>query len=154
MTETVPIVAFLEARYRETENGAHEAATDAGMHWSELWSGVVETADDTIACGDARLSRHIVDHDPARVLADVAAKRAILAEHTPTDVIDVYRQDGSPMSRQACSVCVEYFYDEDPGGNMTRNREHADYPCLTVRALALEFGDHPDHSSAWGLETR
>jgi len=70
---------------------------------------------------------HIARHDPARALREVAAKRAILAEHGPGE-------DGSVW----CRVC-------DPAADM--NDSDRWYPCKTVRLLAPVWSGHPDYAA-------
>ena len=72
---------------------------------------------------------HIARHDPARVLREVAAKRAIIAEHLGTKGY-VYTDDGTP----ACETC----------GDSTEL-----WPCRTILALAAIYSDHPDHQTDW-----
>jgi len=73
--------------------------------------------------GDSQpAARHIARHDPARVLAECAAKRAIVALHAV-----IPRPDDA-------SYCEE---DEAP------------FPCPTLRALALPYAEHPDYDEAW-----
>lgn len=91
------LIAFLRARLYEDEAHARFAFADhndAGPNWTEIWSGTVDTGDDHIATGDAGLSRHIERFDPARVLAEVAAKRQIIEEgdlHDTTDASVLHR---------------------------------------------------------------
>ena len=75
----------------------------------------------------------IASVDPAHRLADVALKRAILAEHKPR-----------MLGRwQVCGTCRPV----DP--------EHPDdltsvpWPCKTVRQLGTEFACHPAYREAW-----
>jgi hypothetical protein len=75
---------------------------------------------------------HIAYWDPARVLADIAAKRAIVAEHASTD-------DGSGVLT-VCRVCSYRDIWErysDPA------------PCRTLRLLAAVYTSHPDFDPAW-----
>lgn len=62
---------------------------------------------------------------PARVLAEVVAKRAILAEH------------------------VNQFADDDP---FPRCIVDGNWPCSTLLALASVYADHPDFDPAWKVE--
>lgn len=194
MTGTAAIVAFLEARYAETESDALAASHDTdqldplpgGEHWHWVYAppggssrdGITDqpvdltrdteyVGDQLDGCGVAvslrsveeyparynpdvtlpsfvvwsvdempvRAARHIARHDPARVLVGVAAKRAVLAEHP--------RHEAG--GHAVCGRCIDRGSWGDEG---------EPWPCQTVRALAAEFADHPDHSSAWGLETR
>lgn len=66
---------------------------------------------------------HIIRHDPVRVLAECEAKRRIIAEH--------------PRDYSECGHCP---------GSYGNNEE---YPCTTLRATALPYGDHPDYDEAW-----
>jgi hypothetical protein len=68
--------------------------------------------------------------EPARVLADCAAKRAILAEHEPYDT-----EDGGVGI--VCSSCAG-------GGGF-----NTDWPCRTVLVVAAVYADHPDYQPEW-----
>jgi hypothetical protein len=70
--------------------------------------------------------RHIARQDPARVLAEVEAKRGIIAEHP--------RSDSS--SGPSCGCCFT-----------------TGWPCPTLRLLALPYRDHPDYQPDWAPET-
>lgn len=97
------LTEFLTARLDEDEALAQAAREDYRM--------------------DLRMARdmaqHSARHNPARVLREVEAKRAILARHTK----EVW--DGS------CFDCAE------------------PYPCPTVRAIAAVYADHADYDEAW-----
>lgn len=123
------IVEFLTARLRDDQAHADQAAKFAGREWSELWSGAVETADDMFITNDSGVSRHIERYDPARVLADVAAKQAILALHAPTD--------DDPGGPPYCIECQRY--------------DGAGKPCPTILLLAAPYADHPDYDPAWAV---
>lgn len=62
---------------------------------------------------------HIARHDPARALADVAAKRAIVEAHHPVDPCDAHD-----------AMCHTV-------------------PCSTLLALASVYADHPDFKAEW-----
>jgi hypothetical protein len=66
--------------------------------------------------------------DPARVLAEVEAKRRIIAEHA----------DGEDHE------CEPRFGEID----WTTGRQHL-LPCPTLRLLALPYADHEDYDEAW-----
>lgn len=80
---------------------------------------------------DAAAREHIARHDPARVLRDVEAKRAILRAHWRDN-------DGAGP---VCYTCG----DADPN---TGKRE-GEWPCETLRLLALPFADHKDFDESW-----
>lgn len=69
---------------------------------------------------------HIAVHDPLRVLAECAAKRAIVAEH------------GQDWAGPICLRC------RDLGG-------YVDFPCPTVQALAAIYKAHPDFRQEWSV---
>lgn len=56
---------------------------------------------------------------PTRVLAECAAKRAIIAEHAPVDPCDAHDAMFSTIT------------------------------CDTIRALAAVYADHPDYQQEW-----
>jgi rubrerythrin len=138
-TKTLMIVEFLEARIAEDEAIARatypypenaeyfaaEALRDAQPHGSRCGWRMGEQLSDGCEC----------DY-PARVLREVEAKRAILADHEtrvergfdPVDAID--------WSCSVCSRCGTISSDESDG-------------CPTVRALASVYADHPDYRGEW-----
>ena len=74
---------------------------------------------------------HIALHDPARVLAQCAAYKAIVEEHHKVrDQIELEN-----LKRGPTWGCVCY------GG----------WPCRTIRALASIWADHPAYEAEWGL---
>lgn len=81
---------------------------------------------------DRAAREHFDDNDPAAVLAQVAAHRAILAEHTGSRSY-VYTDDGTP----ACDVC---------GDGTVR------WPCPTVRHLATAYAGRDGYDPSWRPE--
>lgn len=67
---------------------------------------------------------HIARHGPARVLAEVAAKRAIVDLHWQ------WQDEEGPVD--ICDAC-----------------DGMRYPCLTMLHLAVVYADHPDYDEAW-----
>jgi hypothetical protein len=98
---------------------------------NETTVGVATTGpeDDPQAMADAAF---IARHDPARVLAECAAKRAIIDEH---------REGRFFTTHQGCVVC------RTGDGPMLP----VNYPCPTVRALATIYANHPDYRPEWAL---
>lgn len=82
MKQLSSITDFLDARISEDEAAAQKAAdspSQAGMHWGRyyrevLGPGAVEVG--TTVTSD--YAAHIARHDPARVLAECAAKRELV----------------------------------------------------------------------------
>ena len=74
-----------------------------------------------------------VNH-PQRLLAECAAKRAILKEHE----IDL------GMREPYCDTCAEWWNCVlGEGPPMVK------YPCPTISALAAIYADHPDYDPDW-----
>lgn len=150
------LIEFLKARLDEDEAAAQWAYgdhNDAVAEWTEAWTGAVQIGptEDLILCNDAAVSRHIERHDPARVLAEIAAKRQILELHESWPVLvetqpelSVESADFGGMAakvsqRIAWLTTQEYrerFGDEPPTS-----------PVL--RSLALPYAGHPDYDESW-----
>lgn len=142
------LVEFLTARLDEDEQtvrATEHADGPATLHWrpggrrvarfdngrSENYSAVftgewdrIRVARDDVAGGP--LAEHIARHDPARVLAEIAAKRAIVELHEP------YASESHGGA--ACWVC-------GPGG--------FPWPCTTLRFLALPDAGHDSYREEW-----
>jgi hypothetical protein len=82
-----------------------------------------QAADLTAAWEGEQRAAHIAYHDPAHVLADIAAKRAVIALHAAPDGRD-----------PSCSSIVY--------------RESA-YDCETIRAFVQTYAGHPDYQPEW-----
>jgi len=129
------ITEFIEARLAEDEALAHEAAHDSdgesGWRWPSGTFDVVTTGPgkfviaERLAPDDAA---HIAHHYPARVLAQVAALRAVLALHYQ---VVMY------TTRSTRMVCV-----------CQAPRTHVSI-CPTVRHIATIWADHPDYDQEW-----
>jgi hypothetical protein len=107
------LIAFLRARLDEDVKVARDAT---------FWTGGVPE-------WTARAEPdgvHIARHDPARVLADVAAKRRIIAEYAGRDQ-DVDLMLGRYTERQGQWAGLH----------------------LAVRLLALPYAGHPDYREEW-----
>lgn len=82
---TEELIAWLRAQLDEDERLARQAFADhnnAGPDWREQWSGALNIGDDEdlVLTNDSQVSRFMEAFDPARVLAEVEAKRRILDE--------------------------------------------------------------------------
>ena len=149
------IVEFLEARIAEDEAVAKAARPGPWFHDSNLTCGprvppddflmVPEDPSDTISpCNDKipdQDSRHIARHDPARILREVAAKRAVVVEHKLVPAKNVW---GNSTGGFGCELC-DSTPDLDLGG-IEIERSNG---CKTLRTLAVIFSDHPDFSEGW-----
>lgn len=72
---------------------------------------------------------------PARVLAEVDAKRRIIAEHP---LIEASEPKVHPFP-YGCETC---HFDREEG-------VYGDGPCTTLKLLALPYADHPDYRQEW-----
>lgn len=111
-TQTTTLPEFLERRLAEDEAAARKAAEFEG-------------GDFVMAALPMPIFEGLKPGFPARVLADVEAKRAIVEMHSPSD-----------SAAEACDTCAEW---KQP------------WPCDTLRALALPYVDHPEFDEAWAL---
>jgi hypothetical protein len=75
---------------------------------------------------DAAAREHIARHDPARVLREVAAKRAILAGH---------------------STVTGWNWPDQSDGSV--QMDYVEALRRTLRHLAAVYSDHPDYDEAW-----
>jgi len=111
----------------------------AGWSWDDLDPCGLDTTD------LVPTAEHIARHDPARVLADIAAKRAILALHA--HYVEQKREGGKYLDTwrpdEGCETC---HWDNDCGCI-----ENSGYPCDTVGLLASVYADHPEFDPAWRL---
>ena len=81
----------------------------------------------------------------AEVLADVAAKRAIVTDvHAEGyDYSASYREPEGTL--RTCSECGP---DEDV---KFRTDGKGYWPCLTLKHLAMPYSEHPDYDEGWRL---
>jgi hypothetical protein len=134
------LVQFLHDRLDEDESIAREAAHYEAGHWTTKDGYPVSVADELPEAADTfervvvfdegspseEQAAHIARHDPARVLAEVAAKKRILdlydAAHSDAvrDAIGIDSQDGTIS---AITAALQY--------------------------LATVYADHPDYNEAW-----
>ena len=132
------LVAFLNARLDEDEQQAR-AAISGQVDWENGWGesktpgfpgvGIVPHVG---RIHEDVQAAHVAKWNPARVLADVEAKRRILAEHA----VD---------AGLFCRTCF------DPGTLDRYPDEFSQrrFPCPTLRLLALPFASHPDYRDEW-----
>lgn len=130
------IVEFLAARLDEDQADAE--AAHAGPWVTDLDDEVDENVTDAsgqiVAWVRARPATaatraHIARHDPARVLAEVKAKREIVAQHSGT------HECPSPEEWQ-----------------LGYNTDHVtEDECMTLRYLAAVDDQHSDYNPAWNV---
>lgn len=78
--------------------------------------------------------KHIARWDPARVLAECAAKRRIVEAHQSTS--GAYT-DETPETAVCCSECGSPLDNPVP------------WPCPTLRLVALPYASHSDYRKEW-----
>lgn len=122
------LAEFLKARLDEDERVAKRAY---GRSWDA--DDVVEDGAIWVLSEDMHLGQmepasapHIARHDPARVLAEIEAKRQLLKSHRDYEGV--------------CPRCFDWQ-------NKPVQREV--FPCEVVRLLALPYAAHPDYDEAW-----
>lgn len=146
------LAAFLAARYDEAEALAVEAARYHGKDWHagskvNPVEGTVDVFDDDganlvamwVMPGDAA---HIAATDPRQRLADIALKRAILAEHPANPF---WGNTPPPRRDRTPENVVAWFCDCQSEDGMIAG----EYPCRTVRLLGTEFSGHPEYKAGW-----
>ncbi|MGW2550720.1 DUF6221 family protein [Streptomyces sp. NPDC001635] len=141
----IVLVEFLRARLGEDAEAARDATAGpwAAEHPEGSWGDDPEAR----LVGGGKIigslsndynghlnADHIARHDPARVLADVEAKRQIMAEHemVPTST----RADGD----SGCEICAPVY---------SWGKEIEAGPCRTLLLLALPYSGHPDYREGW-----
>ncbi|MFJ7269409.1 DUF6221 family protein [Streptomyces sp. NPDC099050] len=170
---TTDLVQFLRARLDEDNEAARKAAALCGCHpaapsWTfrdgdDEEDGRIITVGDPhpILLGKRRrlaqrwnqsydglfAAQHIVRHDPARVLAEVDAKRRILLLHNIPAVVSPkmaafgLRKGESPEDDRRCAGCGLDSMDDPITPDVSE--------CPILRALALPYADHPDYREEW-----
>ena len=129
------ITEFLEARIADDEELANAALV--GMHgkhetaWDYAGYILSSERDST-----PKQDEFLTTWWPARVLAECAAKRAIVAEHGRDD-------DSSADYCETCAVWWKCELGEGP--------PPVAWPCPTLRALAAVYADHPDYQQEWAV---
>lgn len=118
------LVQFLRARLDEDEQAARRAG-DSFRQIGETGVIVATEGDRAEECASANwagIAEHIVRHDPARVLAEVEAKRELLADYERF-VAERRRMMGG--------------WDSYPE------------PSPVLTAFATVYADHPDYRPEW-----
>lgn len=115
------IIEFLEARLAEDEAMARAATGTVGETWEEDYyrvTGVGPVGYDM----DAAAIPHVARHDPARVLREVEAKRALILEFVG----------------KSCYSCSSERGGDDIGDRV-------------AWLLASPYSDHPDFDTEWNI---
>ena len=128
------IIEFLLARITEDEAYARQAIVlpvtqrmEPGS-WRSPASGVVQTDDDLIPAGDARLAAHMARFNPARILDECAAKRAVIDMARKSTEFEVLAYAG----REDCRFAEQRYVGD-----------------MILLRLASLYSDHPDYDQEW-----
>jgi hypothetical protein len=114
------LVAFLRARLDDDERAVQGTWTPPGGASYQL----------------VTMQGTTVMMRPARVLAEVKAKRQIIDVHPPT-----LGDDGRASSGTVCRTCAQDSHDGGLNGDP--------FPCLTLRLLALPYAGHAEYREEW-----
>jgi hypothetical protein len=147
VTDLDTLTEFLRARLDDDERIATHDGVLAGDEWHVMEplpgrvTAEVLRIGGTVAKAEHHDAQHMARWDPKRALAEVDAKRRMLALHEPrvTSVSDFEYHEPNVTVCTACSLKM------DPVGQ----DEHERHPCPTLRLLALPFADHPDYDESW-----
>lgn len=163
---TTDLVKFLRERLADDERIANRTR-QASQEWRNFdMDGELRDSANagTVAyIPDVNDRTHIARHDPARVLAEVDAKRRMLAEHEPewsmVEWPDDQNGDGFAFVCRSCGN-----RDLDGWRNWRPLVGDAGWfpegvkppyivaPCTTLRLLALPYREHPDYQPDWAPE--
>jgi Family of unknown function (DUF6221) len=138
------LVAFLNARLDEDEAAAKAAASVAGPDWHHdrfwpedgssattmVFSAAGSPLADTLHRDDEEMAPFIARHDPARVLREVEADRAILA------ALEAARQNHPAYGDWVDPA--EASAQGEAGGLL-----------LAAKLRAAVYSDHPDYRDEW-----
>ena len=139
---------FVLARLAEDEAVARETpgvrAWECDPHPARPVIAQVVSSDGALASevltSDAQ---HIARWDPARVLADIEAKRRIVEIHHPHD------HGGEHGEAVFCNECQWDHGDDEPRIDNQPVEGFGTHPCQTLLALALPDAGHPDFKDEW-----
>jgi hypothetical protein len=152
------LVAFLRARLDDTERVARAAP---GPSWEkrqvpgdfdesvalEEYVAVADPDRNTVVLTDVdrEVMPFLLEHDPARVLAEVDAKRRRLARHgQERRILTLVDDEGhhTLMSFYVCTWCT-------PGTSIGPGQPILEWPCPDIRDDATVYRDHPDYRPEW-----
>lgn len=120
---TDDLVTFLRARLDDEERTAQATLWEGSGNrpdWELVMFAAAEIGGDEIYVEDRTIANHLVTWDPARVLAEVDAKREIVKQ------ADLYLCD----SGAGCGYRTKHGHN-------------------VLRLLALAYADHPDYRDEW-----
>ncbi|MEU8723531.1 DUF6221 family protein [Streptomyces antimycoticus] len=144
---TDDLVKFLRARLEEDEQIARKAATrqPGGEAWTYEQPELRAASGLPIAKRQVPvLGEHIARHDPARVLRDVEAKRAILSAYERA--LAIAAQWGENLQAWEKGEVPPH-----PGTVVSNSSQAMEQPGLhaAMRCFAAVYAGHPDYREEW-----
>lgn len=128
------LTEFLTARLDEDEAAAGAAGGSSWVQNEGRDSDTISTGGDwagTLLAAEE--AAHVVRYDPARVLREVEAKRAMVTLHAPrAEPAPCEHFEAMPPACQECGSALDML----------------GY-CDTFRHLAAVYSDHDDYDQAW-----
>lgn len=150
--EITELLAFLNACLTEDDATARATTWEGSgnsLRWEEVASATLDFGGDEVYLGDRTIKEHVQRHQPARVLTDSEAKRALIAD----------------LLAEQHTVCTDHWYTccaatkERDGGTCPRNdHNHLSDACtcgLTDRVirrlqiLARPYTDQTGYKETW-----
>ncbi|MFI7408745.1 DUF6221 family protein [Streptomyces sp. NPDC049627] len=141
------LVVFLRARLDEDEEIARKATArqPGGETWMYDGTGVRAGSDLKVAWPQVPvIAEHIARHDPARVLAEIDAKRQVIAPYAV-----------ALEERESVRARMRKVLDSDQDEFMRLHRQESELIetarvlAPAVQALALPYADHTDYREDW-----
>lgn len=151
------LTEFLLARIADDEAYALDAIGEYARHsasWGTPSTGVVDLGDPDvdglIPFGDGPVAEHVAHWDPARVLAECEAKRAIIALHDEWPVLIESEPEYEPGLHDT-SMTYRMTKAVDLATRREYVRRFGAEPMTTpmLRAMASVYADHPDYAEEW-----
>lgn len=126
---TRDLIGFLRARLDEDERVARDANTSP-----EMVTGIPRSY------AAAPVAIHIARWNPARVLAEVAAKQKVVNLHSPRRTPGPTMPVGGEWTETYNLDCITCGGDD---------RLSPSWPCKTILLLAAPYADHADYWQGW-----
>jgi hypothetical protein len=128
------LIEFIRAQLADDERVAREAGSRA-LTWPATGTWYLEGVEHNVVGQEEAFCHphnveHIARHDPARVLAEVDAKRRILDRHRPIEL----------FSSMYCTYCGVL------GGQRARD---VNWPCPEILDAAAPYADRPGYRESW-----